>query len=202
MTLSIAAAAAFWAVTAVVAGFGAYFGAYLKKKGENFATHEDIDRLVEQVRAVTTATKEIESKISNETWDRQKQWELKREMIIGVSNAVSELEEVLLYTHSTVQVGKESQGDEWMEAYHEALTRWRKACAAFDRARMLVVVICSKETADAVNEYGKFAMRLAADITKDKNAGVYDSRSNELAIKYERVRRALRAELGIKNAKL
>lgn len=53
---------------------GAYLGSYLKKKGENLATHEDIDKLVDQVRAVTQTTKEIEAKISNEVWDRQKRW--------------------------------------------------------------------------------------------------------------------------------
>jgi len=37
-----------------------------KKKGENLATHEDLDKLVVQVRAVTTTTKEIEAKISTD----------------------------------------------------------------------------------------------------------------------------------------
>lgn len=53
------------AVTTLVAsGVGAYIGAYLKKKGENLATHEDIDKLVTQVSAVTVATKNIEDRIS------------------------------------------------------------------------------------------------------------------------------------------
>src|SRR4029077_2751144 len=42
----------------VSAAVGAYFGGYLKKKGENLATHEDIDQLVAQVSAVTQSTKE------------------------------------------------------------------------------------------------------------------------------------------------
>ena len=32
---------------------GAFFGSDLKKKGENLATHEDIDKLVKQVSAIT-----------------------------------------------------------------------------------------------------------------------------------------------------
>jgi hypothetical protein len=62
------------ALTTIGVWFAAYFGSYFHKKGENFATHEDIDKLVDQVRAVTTTTKQIEAKISNEVWDRQKQW--------------------------------------------------------------------------------------------------------------------------------
>jgi hypothetical protein len=33
------------------AGVGAYIGSYLKKKGENLATHEDLNLLVEQMEA-------------------------------------------------------------------------------------------------------------------------------------------------------
>jgi hypothetical protein len=40
-------------ITFAVAGAGAYLGSYLKKKGENLATHEDIHELVEHVAAVT-----------------------------------------------------------------------------------------------------------------------------------------------------
>jgi hypothetical protein len=51
---------------------------YLKKKGENLATHEDIGKLIDQVRAVTITTKEIEASISDRSWNRQKHWEMKR----------------------------------------------------------------------------------------------------------------------------
>jgi len=67
---------------------GAYFGGYLTKKGENLATHEDIDKLVDQVRAVKQTTREIEAKISDEVWDRQKRWELKREVLFEATRAL------------------------------------------------------------------------------------------------------------------
>lgn len=71
---------------------GAYLGSYLKKKGENLATREDIEGLVEQVSAVTKATKEIEAKISSDVWDRQKQWELKRDLLLDAVKRMDELE--------------------------------------------------------------------------------------------------------------
>ena len=56
-----------WGLTTLIGAFvGSYLGSYLKKKGENLATHEDLDKLVVQVRAVTTTTKEIEAKISTD----------------------------------------------------------------------------------------------------------------------------------------
>lgn len=71
---------------------GAYLGSYLKKKGENLARREDIEGLVEQVSAVTKATKEIEAKISSNVWDRQKQWELKRDLLLDAVKRMDELE--------------------------------------------------------------------------------------------------------------
>lgn len=57
--------------TALASWIGAYLGSYLKQKGENLATHEDIDKLVDQISAVTNTAKQIEAKISNEMWQRQ-----------------------------------------------------------------------------------------------------------------------------------
>ena len=70
-------------ITAICAGGAAYFGAYLKKKGENLATHEDLNGLVKQVEAVTQTTKMIEYAISNDIWDRQKRWEMRRDTLMA-----------------------------------------------------------------------------------------------------------------------
>jgi hypothetical protein len=71
-----------WGLTTLIGAFiGSYLASYLRKKGENLATHEDLGKLVDQVRAVTTTTKEIEAKISTDVWDRQKRWEMKREVL-------------------------------------------------------------------------------------------------------------------------
>ena len=72
--------------TLVASGVGAYFGAYLKKKAENFATHEDIDKLRQQMAAVTTTTKRIEAAISNEMWRRERKAEFQLKAIESVSS--------------------------------------------------------------------------------------------------------------------
>jgi hypothetical protein len=51
--------------------FRPYFTGYATKKGENLATHDDIDKLVDQVKAVTEATKKIEAEISSGVWDNR-----------------------------------------------------------------------------------------------------------------------------------
>jgi uncharacterized secreted protein with C-terminal beta-propeller domain len=67
-----------------------YFSKYLAKKAENLATHEDIEKLLEQVSAVTTATKHIEAKISNEMWRRERKYDLELKTIESVSLLTTE----------------------------------------------------------------------------------------------------------------
>ncbi len=83
---------------------GAYLGGYLKKKGENLATHEDINQLVDQVRAVTQTTKEIEAKISSDVWNKQKQWEMKREVLFSAAKSIVDLDNGLLALDSLLRV--------------------------------------------------------------------------------------------------
>ena len=72
-----------------------------KKKGENLATHEDIEKLKEQVRVVTTTTKEIEAKISTEVWDRQRRWEMKREVLFEASKSLARVCDALMRINAT-----------------------------------------------------------------------------------------------------
>ncbi len=85
-----------WALTTLVGGFvGFFLAGYLKRKGENLATHEDIDKLVQQVATVTTTTKEIEEKISNEFWGHRKKWEIRKEALFEVVKEIGTLQNVI-----------------------------------------------------------------------------------------------------------
>ncbi len=72
-----------WAVSLVLALIvGAFLPAYFKKKGENLATKEDFSELKAQTAALAQTTKEIESKIDDQVWNRQRHWELKRDALL------------------------------------------------------------------------------------------------------------------------
>ncbi len=93
-------------VSLLSAGIGAYFGAYLKKKGENLATKEDFDNLEEQTRQLTHATKEIEAKIDDQVWNRQRQWEMKKEILLEATRIVAKADETLARTVSAYLNGR------------------------------------------------------------------------------------------------
>jgi len=79
----------------VTAGVGAYFGSYLKTRGENRAMHKDIDVLKEKIEVVTTTTEQIKTEISDAAWNRQWRLNLKREVLFDVMKKISRVDEAL-----------------------------------------------------------------------------------------------------------
>jgi len=183
----------------VVSGFGAYCGSYLKQRRKNLATHEDINELANQVHIITKATKEIEAKISSDVWDKQKRWELKREILLEATRKVGELEELLNTLNSILQteLKEPKEGNlAWTEMKIGNNKKWSKASAHFDETRLFVDVTCGKETQEALDGYGKLARELVTAINK-RSADAYQKYFPELTVKHFAVRTAVRNELGV-----
>ena len=138
-------------VTAVVAGGGAYLGSYLKKKGENLATHEDVDKLVVQVAAVTETTKQIEAKISNDVWERQRKWELKRDALFEAFKDIGSMESCLNNYIVTFEAARQAPSEHqvvWGDRKLEAIEQHDKCKASFTRTMILATLVCGEEVRD------------------------------------------------------
>jgi hypothetical protein len=183
----------------VTAAGGAYLGSYFKKKGENLATHEDINKLVDQVRAVTTTTKEIEAKISGDLWDRQKQWELKRDILFDAAKRLSEVENKLLslYTFWRVQKAEGIQNPQIQVEASEDMTAWQKSCSAFEETGSLVMVSCSEATMKAFGKLINLLHSTAAAIVNGDEE-MYTRAQEERTKKLIAVKVQIRKELGLK----
>ena len=134
-------------------GVGAYFASYLAKKGENLATHEDINKLVDQVRAVTQTTKEIEAKISDDVWNRQRKWEIKRDLLFSLVKGLSAMAHSLdgAFTNARVSQKIEPPNPALMEKHQiETALDMKKSLTSFNEAWDLARLVCSDETRDAV----------------------------------------------------
>jgi hypothetical protein len=185
--------------TLVSAFFGAYLAGYFRKKGENLATHEDIDKLVEQVAAVTTTTKEIEAKISGEVWDKQKRWELKREVLFEATKRVSEIGSSLLMLDSVLQVEVTRENivnKDLANNWGKYLSKFHDASEAFDETKLFVAAVCGNEANEAFDGFGKFILTIARKISK-KDKDAYQNSRAELTAKLIAVHAAIRKELGI-----
>jgi len=138
-------------LTAVVAGVGAYFGSYLKKKGGDLATHEDLDKLVDQVKAVTQATKEIEEKISDQMWNRHKRWEIKKDALFAFVKELPAFEEAIVHvvaTYGTITNAKtEPIPPEIRQDAGHAHDKYLQARKAFMGAEQLARLVCGQNFA-------------------------------------------------------
>lgn len=153
------------ALTFVVGLFtGSFFPSYMKKKGENLATHEDIDKLVEQMQAVTQATKEIEAKISNDMWDRQRRWEIKKDALFEALKELADLEasvNPLIVTH-TKHSALDASPQFLLDKKDKAMNAYQEASERFLRARLLAVVVCNLEL---MNKFDKCQSSLVLVMT-------------------------------------
>src|SRR6266704_2630378 len=97
-----------------------YFSPYLSKKGENLATHEDIYKLVDQVRE----TERVKAEITDRTWDRQMRWNFKRDMYIRLMEALAERADVESYNKLLEQIHRrEPKNELYPEERNKALLR-------------------------------------------------------------------------------
>jgi uncharacterized membrane-anchored protein YhcB (DUF1043 family) len=61
-----------YVILALIVLLGSYIGAYLKRKGENFATKEDFNQLLDQVKRTTEETEKIKNEfyLTKATYDK------------------------------------------------------------------------------------------------------------------------------------
>ena len=55
---------------------------YAEEKGRRLATHEDVEKVLQEVRMVTKETETLKAQISGELWERQNRWNAKRDIYI------------------------------------------------------------------------------------------------------------------------
>jgi hypothetical protein len=179
-----------------------YLRGYSAKKGENLATHEDIEKLVAQVSAVTQTAKEIESKISGELWNKQKHWEMKRDVIFEISKKMSAVNDAFVslysmhdYYRTQAQNGQTVDELKKAEVIRNVTVNFRKAADAYDPALALVTIVCGLELHQALRGFSIFTRRLVSQI--QENPSFYIESREEMTKRLIRIQELLRKELGI-----
>jgi hypothetical protein len=185
------------ALTFVVAGGGAYLGSYLKKKGENLATHEDIDKLADQVRTITSLSKTIEARISDEFWQNQRRWEVKRDTIFEAMKKFGELEAAVALLAGNVSAYQEGMISPQLLVDRKELRReLNVALKGFGIAKNLVTLACGDDANRVLSsiqlEVRKISNQLLGDGTVDR-----ETLFQGFAVLMPSIYEYLRKELGI-----
>jgi hypothetical protein len=184
--------------TMVGGGVGLYLGAYLKKKGENLATQEDVDKLVEQVQAVTTTTKEIEAKVSGEVWNRQRRWELKRNVLLEGAKKFGAWVDAFFalgtaYMADSAQLRKGQAGN--IDERGRRGEKWHELTKEFVSTQLLISLVCGEELARVLSGLAELTNKVEVELAEG-NPDAAMQHSEELGNALKAVSVAFRKELG------
>jgi hypothetical protein len=73
-----------FALTAIVAGIGAYLGTYLKAKAERRVIREGFEEILQQLDKTTRLTEQIKTQVSGKFWLAQEKWKLRRDLYLAL----------------------------------------------------------------------------------------------------------------------
>jgi hypothetical protein len=186
----------------VVNVFKPFIGSYAAKKGENLATKEDIAQL-------TKIAEGIKAKISDEVWDRQKQWEMKRDAIVDVIRAMTRLVHtyegpeglVATFMCSNHQNSSTQPNSSDTPGQQKARNGFSLRLEKLESAISIAELYVSKDLLSAMSKcYSAFRMECAT-ITHN-NVDRYSRDSEDRAIKIYDFRDIARKELGIHDAEM
>jgi hypothetical protein len=158
-------------------------GEYLKKRAENLATREDIEDLTRKVEV-------IKAEISEGVWNRQKRWELKREVLLEAIKRIADLNEPF-YGMRRQHIAASVSDDN----LRKALDKWESSKAEFFETVYLAATVCEEETEKTIRNVAVTASKAAACL-RDKQEV-----SEDIVVAYwdsmRAARAAIRKELGI-----
>jgi hypothetical protein len=155
--------------TFVGALLGSAFSGYFGKRGEIRAVDEGLKKLVAQTEAITKASESIKDELTNQSWTRQRQWEMKRDAVMAMVVALGRARDGLMYLAGSVERTREELTYVWqreptlLRLSLELLRRLKE----FDENRLVAAFLCSDELSSAMTEAGKVMRSALSTVEKD-----------------------------------
>lgn len=135
-------------LNAIVLGFWKpWAAAYSGEKGKNLARKEDITTILAEVRAVTIAQKEIESKLTGDLWYRQMRWNQKRDTYIELIKHVNDLMAGYYHLAALIKGGAEEK------TKFEHWDSLKSAHVEFTRLTRVAQIFTNKQSVEAANAF-------------------------------------------------
>jgi hypothetical protein len=168
-----------------------FIRSYSEEKAKNLATKEDI-------RELTTTVEGIKAEISDQIWDRQEQWKLRRDAIIEVMRDISSVRRALVDVYGAFVSGAyvlPSSDDQ-----QKKLALFYEYFSRFFCSKFVVEIVTGEELAHNLDEFQKYVGDVIKNTINGKNASLgVVSIQKALAEKTNAAIQAARKELGIKS---
>lgn len=193
LTLAIVA----FLLNAALVGAGIYLSSYLKKKAEHLATREQFKDLQRETAELTRTTKEIEAKISDDVWNRQRRWELKRDLLLEMAKKMSAAYDALTAVYATYKTIAKKTGEVLTEpTIARAIGKWALASTEFDTMVSQVALVCNPELTQALRDL-RIHMGTTFQSTTTKDPEEHHKATSEYLAKKGAIDAMIRKELGI-----
>jgi hypothetical protein len=137
--------------------------------------------------------------ISNKVWNRQRQWEMKRDAVLDAIRAYADLEYALINLNSLLSTPKESVTDKTNAELSAAAKYFRSSRYLFRRAHLIADLAVGGQFSNDMSAYFLLTGTVSKDMTSQKS--LLDRGKNEkLALAGKDVILSARQALGIKDA--
>ncbi len=145
------------AVAALIgAAFGAFFSSCLKRKGENYATKEDFEKILEQVKKTTHETESIKVELSRGNWINQQQWMLRERYYAGLLDGLYTLKSSLESLQTWyIEPGSEHRDTEFekTESFQKMLGNARRALGKIKELHGPAELVISGPAINALEDF-------------------------------------------------
>jgi hypothetical protein len=135
---------------------GAAAGAFFKRIGEDFAAQQSIQKL-------TATVENIKAAISNDVWDRQKQWEMKRDTVFEAVRVLNKFDNTLIKLSSTFSIIVNENPDTTVrrnQLIGEAYLRYGDCCSEYQCANRILNLVVGGKVSKSFRDYFNFASSL------------------------------------------
>jgi hypothetical protein len=142
----------------------------------------------------------------SDVWDRQKRWELKREVLFEATKIIAAADDALCSLSVVYSVWKKADKNDpttessFKEKAIQAGTKWLEAATNLDQARLLVSLVCGKEVYRLLLTLTTLMRTVGAEISVKKNPEMYKASIEELLTQSEAITAAMRKEIGMEES--
>ncbi|ENZ3704590.1 TPA: hypothetical protein SMF67_000839 [Serratia marcescens] len=152
-------------------GVGAFFGAYLKRYGENKANDAHFKNLNEQLKINTSDTEEIKAAVSGHGWVRQQNWSIREKYYTALISSLSDwINEVSILRDYYPDPHCDKVEVEYKDRVAMIESRMSDACQKVRELRGPSLIFLTKKTNKAIRSIFRMLFNNSRDLSNHHDA--------------------------------
>jgi hypothetical protein len=189
---------AFYSILAFAVGLFSWFflPSYMREKGKNLATKEDMQELARQTEILTQTTKEIQARISIGVWSKQQRWDIQKTALLDSLKELASAETFLVRLVQTFAATKD-QPRGWETRRQEANEKYAEKINNFWRTQLAIEIVCGIEIGSHFQEIDTIFDRVRKSLKRGEFEDIWNTHYPELLVAKRQLGETVRRRLGL-----